>query len=215
MIAKCRTTIIISMKELSKSERTRQFIIESTAPVFNVKGLAGTSLSDLTEATNLTKGSIYGNFEDKEAVALAAFDYNWALVKKIITEKVQACKTHKEMLLVYAGIYNSTENSLFPVGGCPLLNTTVEADDTHDVLRKKAADAILSWKKNLATIIKKGIAAKEFRADVDVNKIAFSMIALIEGAILVNRATKNRTYSDLIFESLEDLITGIEVKKKS
>ena len=202
------------MNELSKSQRTRQFIIESTAAIFNVKGVGGTSLSDLTDATNLTKGSIYGNFENKEGVAVAAFDYNWASVRNVISEKVQACKTYKEMLLVYASIYNSTENSLFPVGGCPLLNTTVEADDTNEVLRKKAGGAILSWKKNLVSLIKKGIAAKEFKADTDVNKIAFSMIALIEGAIVINRATKNRTYSDMVFEMLEDLISGIEIKKK-
>lgn len=203
------------MKEFSKSERTRQFIIESTAPVFNVKGVAGTSLTDLTEATHLTKGSIYGNFENKEEVALAAFEHNWMQVKTALAEKMQACSTYKEMLLIYAAAYNDTDHPLFPVGGCPLLNTTVEADDTHEVLRKKAGDAILSWKKNLAAIIKKGIAAKEFRPDTDITKIAFTMIALIEGAILIHRATKNRSNSDSVFRSLEDLIAGIEVKKKS
>jgi len=203
------------MNELSKSERTRKFIIESTAPIFNIKGLAGTSLSDLTEATSLSKGSIYGNFENKEDVAVAAFDHNWAYVKNVINEKMQTCKTHKEMLLIYAGIYNSSENSLFPIGGCPLLNTTVDADDTNEVLRKKASDAILSWKKNLASIIKKGIAAKEFKPDVDVNKITFSMIALIEGAILINRATRNKANSDYVFAVLEDLVVGMEFKKKT
>src|ERR1700722_8888899 len=63
-------------KNISKAERTRQFIIEKTAPIFNKKGYAGTSLSDITAATGLTKGSIYGNFADKDEVALAAFDYN-------------------------------------------------------------------------------------------------------------------------------------------
>ena len=47
---------------ISKSDRTKQFIVEKTAPVFNEKGYAGTSLTDLTNATRLTKGSIYGNF---------------------------------------------------------------------------------------------------------------------------------------------------------
>jgi AcrR family transcriptional regulator len=53
-------------KTLSKAGRTRQFIIETTAPIFNTKGYEGTSMSTLTEATGLTKGSIYGNFENKE-----------------------------------------------------------------------------------------------------------------------------------------------------
>ncbi|MBL7756118.1 MAG: TetR family transcriptional regulator, partial [Chitinophagaceae bacterium] len=47
-----------------KAERTRQHIIEKAAPFFNKKGYADTSLSDITAATGLTKGAIYGNFEN-------------------------------------------------------------------------------------------------------------------------------------------------------
>ena len=61
--------------KMSKAGRTRQFIIETTAGIFNTKGYAGTSMSDITEATGLTKGSIYGNFGNKEDVALAVFDH--------------------------------------------------------------------------------------------------------------------------------------------
>ena len=60
----------------TKAERTSAFIIETVAPVFNKHGYVGTSMSDLTEATGLTKGALYGNFENKEALALSAFEYN-------------------------------------------------------------------------------------------------------------------------------------------
>ena len=62
---------------MSKADRTKQYIIEKTACIFNTKGYAGTSINDLIAATGLTKGSIYGNFENKDQVALAAFDYNF------------------------------------------------------------------------------------------------------------------------------------------
>ena len=61
---------------MSKAERTKQFIVEKTAPIFNMKGYAGTSVNDMMAATGLTKGSIYGNFKNKDDVALAAFDHN-------------------------------------------------------------------------------------------------------------------------------------------
>ena len=53
-----------------RSEKTKQLIIEKTASIFNKKGYTGTYLSDLTNATGLTKGSIYGNFKDKIEVAV-------------------------------------------------------------------------------------------------------------------------------------------------
>lgn len=43
---------------MTKAEKTRNFIVEKTAPIFNMKGYAGTSLNDITAATGLTKGSI-------------------------------------------------------------------------------------------------------------------------------------------------------------
>jgi AcrR family transcriptional regulator len=49
----------------TKSELTSEFIIKTVASVFNKKGYSGTSMADITNATGLTKGAIYGNFKDK------------------------------------------------------------------------------------------------------------------------------------------------------
>jgi len=70
----------------TKAERTTQYIIETVAPIFNKHGYVGTSMSHLTEATGLTKGAIYGNFENKEALALEAFKFNRTLLLKKIDE---------------------------------------------------------------------------------------------------------------------------------
>ena len=44
--------------DMSKAENTKAYIVEQTAPIFNKKGYIGTSLTDLTEATGLTKGCV-------------------------------------------------------------------------------------------------------------------------------------------------------------
>ena len=151
---------------MRKSDVTRQLIIEKTAPLFNRKGYAGTSLNDLTLATGLTKGSIYGNFSGKDEVALAAFEYNLAQITTVIAEKAANEQTASGKLLAYAESYSALFPTISAAGGCPILNTSVEADDTHPALRKKAADAILSWKKQLERIINKGIQTQELRNDI-------------------------------------------------
>ena len=104
--------------ELSKAERTRRFIIETTAGIFNMKGYAGTSMSDITQATGLTKGSIYGNFENKEEVALAVFDYNYAKVQRVLQQRMVKAKNHYNKLMVYAQVYDQFAMLEFPQGGC-------------------------------------------------------------------------------------------------
>ena len=58
-----------------KAERTKQFIIEQSAPIFNAKGIAGTTIDDILAATKMAKGGIYGNFENKEAISIASVDF--------------------------------------------------------------------------------------------------------------------------------------------
>ena len=86
---------------MSKAERTRQFIIEKTAPIFNSKGYAGTSLNDIVDATGLTKGSIYGNFGNKDEVAIAAFEYNFGNITNYIAIRIRERESAIDKLLVY------------------------------------------------------------------------------------------------------------------
>src|ERR1043165_596095 len=147
----------------TKAERTRQFIVEKTAPVFNRKGYAGTSLTDLTGATGLTKGSIYGNFENKDEVALAAFDYNFGRVTDFLKEKILSADNSVERLLVYPQVYRNFLTIPFLKPGCPILNTSTEADDTHPQLRARAANALAFWKTSLENQVKRGIKRGEIK----------------------------------------------------
>jgi TetR/AcrR family transcriptional repressor of nem operon len=196
--------------ELSKADRTRQFIVETTAGIFNKKGYAGTSLSDLTQATGLTKGSIYGNFKNKEEVAVAAFEYNTSKVRKQIVQLIQKAPTYHEKLMVYAKVYHSFTTVNFPEGGCPILNTAVDADDTNPVLKEKAARVILRWKKGIEELIQAGITAGEFRKDIDNTQTALSIIALIEGGIMIAKVTNTPANLDTVLKTVNNIITELE-----
>lgn len=172
--------------DLSKTEKTRQHIIATTAPIFNQKGYAGTSITDITKATKLTSGSIYGNFANKEEVALAAFDYNLDLVRSTVQRRVDSCTTTKDKLLMYIRAYHSSQEG----SGCPMQNTLTEADDTHEGLRRKAARGILLWKKDLITVINQGIAEGVFHIDTDPERTALHIIALNEFSFLYRSAGK-------------------------
>src|SRR5689334_3337414 len=174
---------------MNKAEKTRQFIVERTAPIFNKKGYAGTSISDMTEATGLTKGSIYGNFANKDEVALAAFDFNFQAVTSFIKARILSTDNAIERLLVYPDTYRNFLKIPFLQSGCPILNTATEADDTHPQLKEKAADALRYWKTSLENQIKRGIARKEIKPHTDPASIAVVIMSMIEGAIMQAKVT--------------------------
>jgi len=191
---------------MKKAEKTKQFIIEKTAPLFNTKGYAGTSLNDMTDATGLTKGSIYGNFANKDEVALAAFDHNLKKIDDIVRQEMGKQDSIREKLLVYVDVYDNFLKFPFPAGGCPILNTAIESDDTHQLLREKANDAIMSWKSRIVGLIEKGIKAKEFSPAVDAAEVALTMIAMIEGAIMITKLTGKLAYRNAVMRAVKKMI---------
>jgi AcrR family transcriptional regulator len=195
---------------LSKAEKTKQFIIEKTAPVFNANGFAGTSLSDLTTATGLTKGSIYGNFRNKDEVALAVFDFNLNRVSAYISSKILGKENAIDRLLVYPDVYRNYLKVPFLQTGCPILNTATEADDTHPKLREKAANALVFWKQSIENQIKKGVERKEIKANIDPTQIAVIMIAIIEGAFMQAKVTRKTEELNIAMDYLEKIILDLK-----
>lgn len=195
---------------MSKAERTKTFIIEKIASIFNKKGFAGTSLNDMTEATGLTKGSIYGNFANKDEVALAVFDYNLQKLNACVSKQTVNLKTAKDKLLVYVNNYEQIFNPSFNDGGCPILNTAVEADDTHPQLRKQAAKAVLSWKGKLIQILEEGKKNQEFDPRIDPEQIALTMIAMIEGSIMISKLLGSTDHIGTVMQSLKKMINDLK-----
>jgi AcrR family transcriptional regulator len=196
---------------LSKSERTKQYIIEKTAPIFNATGFAGTSMNDITSVTGLTKGSIYGNFENKDEVALAAFDYNFGAIVRHLKIQIEQQSSSIDKLLVYPKTYRKFLTLSFLQAGCPVLNTSTDADDTHPQLRDRAVKALKLWKASVERIINTGIEKKEINAKTNASEFAAILMSLIEGAVMQAKVTGKTTELNASMNYLEKIIK--ELKK--
>lgn len=177
---------------MSKAEATRQFIIEKTAPVFNKKGFAGTSLSDLTEVTGLTKGALYGNFKNKDEIAVAAFEYNHRQVRESMITEPGAGPVAR--LLSIPRHYKSRFEQLAVNGGCPVLNTAVEADDNQPELKEKVVQVIAAWKKSYEQLIQEGIDEGEIKPGINPSSYANLFIALFEGGVMLSKVTGDLSF---------------------
>ncbi|MBA3673836.1 MAG: TetR/AcrR family transcriptional regulator [Chitinophagaceae bacterium] len=190
----------------SKGENTKQWIIEKAAPVFNTKGYAATSMNDILRATGLAKGGIYGNFASKDELAVYAFDYNYSLLKTsliaVIRKENKSAAKLKAILHYYK---NYTINPHVP-GGCPLMNTAIEADDNIPFLKGKAAAALKEMLSSLEYIVKKGIADQEFTKTLNVTKEAAFFFAIIEGGVMMSKLMDAPKYLNNNLEMLKERI---------
>ncbi|MDQ8013111.1 MAG: TetR/AcrR family transcriptional regulator [Flavobacterium nitrogenifigens] len=191
---------------MTKGEETRQFIIEKAAPIFNTKGIAATSMSDIMEATKLSKGSMYVHFENKDVLACAAVDHNMKILSSKLENALREGKSAKEQLFAYIEFFSNPINPPV-IGGCPLLNFGTEADDTNPIVKEKVNAAIKRGQVLLNSIIEKGIASKEFTPDWNASEFAITLFAMLEGGHLMSRVSGNNDNMKTIEKTLKKIIS--------
>ena len=185
--------------------KTRQLVLERSAGIFNTKGFAGTSLHDITQATGMTKGAIYAHFRDKEDVALQAFDYVVQKLFGLLEGQIKAGKTAPEKLRNILSFYQSYIAESPIKGGCPILNTSIDADDTHPALRLKVVRTIEQMRGALRKIVLRGIAMRQFTPHLDVEQFITMYLAMLEGGIMLSKVEGD-------VRSIEQVITVLDAQ---
>ena len=179
---------------MTKGEDTKQRILELAAPVFNTKGYAGASLADILAATGLQKGGLYNHFGSKEQLALAAFDWAVDQLNSRWRTSVAGKRNAFDRLMAVVDMFNDYYSNPVVPGGCPILNTAVESDDTNPLLRKRAQEKMDRMRQTVASIMRKGAERGEVRSEPNFDDIAVELIALLEGGIMLSKLYGDAKY---------------------
>jgi len=191
---------------MSKGELTREFIIKKAAPVFNMKGMEATSMSDIMEVTKLSKGTLYVHFKNKEELIAEVFSYNMKIYGSKISSKIKQHNSAKDRLFAYIDLLTDISNPLV-IGGCPLMNFGVEADDTDPTTAKKITTEIQKAHHQISEIILKGIQAGEFNPEWNYQEFSKLTFAMLEGGVTISRITKDVSNANIISSVLKKMIT--------
>jgi len=181
------------MKRSTRNPRlARQTIIEKSAPIFNQYGYSGTRMDMLIEATGYQKGGIYKHFSSKMDLAKAAFQHNYEKLKAGYLEKIMEEATPKAKLIAFVDNYQDFIKFAPVKGGCPILNTAIEADDANEDMRLLALEALEDWTKILSKIIRDGQKNGTFLKQEKPKVIAQFIISIVEGAIMMGKLKRDK-----------------------
>ena len=199
----------------SKGEQTRQTILEQAAQVFSVRGYFGTSLDDLMQATNLTKGGIYNHFGSKEALALEAFTYAIQRTQQRFVELLPAENNTRNRLITVIRAFQSLLDDPILIGGCPLLNTAVEADDTNLPLLKHAQQSAQDWHNFITRTLYKGMELGDVRPEIDPDAAASLLIAALEGGIMLAKLHRDFAHMQRVADQLTHYVDSLLIAQRS
>ncbi|MDG0876318.1 TetR/AcrR family transcriptional regulator [Paenibacillus thiaminolyticus] len=192
---------------MRKGEQTKEQIVSQAAKLFNRQGFHGSSITDIMRETGLRKGGIYNHFANKDELALQAFDYAVELMRERYLQAIAGKTSACEQLISLFSVYNEIVENPPLEGGCPLLNTAIDTDDTHPALKEKARTAMDRWFGLLRSIIRSGIDTGEFRADADSESVIIFLTAAFEGGVMISKLYDNSEYMQVTARQMAQYIT--------
>lgn len=188
---------------MSKAERTKQLIIEKAAIVFNEKGITGTSVDDILRAAKIAKASLYSYFDSKEDLCDACVDY---LLQQLTNKRDECISKHSTARAKILAVLDMSKNPLNFIidGGCPIINFSIEADNSNKLIVRKMRAVIKSYSNLYTDILQGGIDRGEFSRNLQPEEYAMKMFAAIEGAIPICRVMNSTRPMQLVLNSLRN-----------
>lgn len=182
---------------------TSEFILDKVAPIFNKQGYIGTSLTDITKATGLTKGAIYCNFSNKEDLALQSFQLNISLAITPLFKIVATKEDSLNKLYAITNYQRSYYDLVKDRGGCPMLRVGVDTKFINPLLFEAAQNLSQKFTLGLTNIITDGIMNNEIQPNTDPVKYAKTILSLIEGSSLLAFTHNDQSYIDSAMDFID------------
>ncbi len=193
---------------MGKGAETRQRIIEQAAPLFNEHGVDGCSVQDILDVVGLEKGGFYRHFTSKQDLAAECLKYSLALAFQARSGNADHIPNSIDRLRYLVDRFVTSPSPL--KGGCPLMNAAVDADDGDPRLRRLSLKALQDWKLRLREILKEGMERGEVSNGIDPGKVANTMIAVLEGSLMMSRLERTSDALEDARTHLYGLLDGLE-----
>ena len=128
----------------------REEIISKAMHIFWNKGYEGTSLTDLTEATGLLKGSLYNSFKSKENLYLLCMEKYGNYSRSFFYKEGDPKQYLKEFFKRLVSEGAKPEN----ISGCLVMNSCLEHASSHNAGAQASKSLFESVEKNFENVVK-------------------------------------------------------------
>lgn len=171
---------------------TRRNVIDKSLQIFSVKGYFNASISDILEATGLTKGGFYGHFASKEELWIAAYEQAVEIWKGIVFKGVRDVADPIERIIktIENDLRDYIGSEVF-AGGCFFFNSLVELSGQSAALSGRILRGFEDFSRLLASWLAEAERKGMIRSGLDVKEIADFLVTSINGAAALYAAGRD------------------------
>lgn len=178
----------------------RDRLIESAALLFHRKGLSATSLADIAKQADIPIGNVYYYFKTKEDLAMAALAKRREEFAAAYFRLDEELADPRQRLIESVDYFNALREE-YAQFGCPIGKILGDATPENETVVAAAAQVLedfVAW------------AESQFKSlghAADARKYAVSLMAGIQGATVMAKATRN---PDVIGNEVSRLTAWLE-----
>ena len=169
-----------------------QRVLEKAMNAFWLRGYEGISIEDLVQSTGIGRGSLYGTFDDKHSLYLAALD-----------QYIAAVKAQTSALLEQEGALHEVLQQLFQTQldvllsdparrGCFLVNASLEMAPHDPEVNTVVQSALQEFEESLYRLLIKAQVAGELSWRHDPHQLAHFLLGTFVGIRVLARGQQDR-----------------------
>ena len=177
----------------TKGELTRENILGTAEHIILQKGFSGTSIDEIIEAANITKGGFFYHFKGKEDLAKHLMIRYQKADDKFFNELFERADTLSEdplqqMLIFLKLLAEAMGNLPETHPGCLVASFTYENQQFNNDVKQIICDCLVGWRKLFVQKLARISAAYSMKLETDIMELADTLTSIVEGGIILSRA---------------------------
>jgi TetR/AcrR family transcriptional repressor of nem operon len=165
----------------------RSIVLDRAMRLFWRKGYAATSIQNLTDATAISRGSLYASFGSKQGLFLAVLDHYSELVGNPLMKELADPDPRRAIARMFDSIIERTSDPKWP-RGCLNTNTALECPNAGDEISRKIQQRFGQQESAIYRVLRRAQAAGVLDAVHDARALARFFTGVAHALNVVNKA---------------------------
>jgi len=185
-------------------------ILDAGRTLIEQRGYSSLGVAEICAAAGVPKGSFYYFFASKQALALAVIDDHWAAQQK---QWVELLSSDRDPLSRLKDLFDATEqtqragqHNTGHVVGCLFGNLALELSNQAEEVRGRLQQIFDAQIDMIEQVVAAAKDAGQTGASIDTREAARSIVAQIEGRVLLAKLLSDPAQLDALWQNSLDLL---------
>ncbi|MFC4019458.1 TetR family transcriptional regulator C-terminal domain-containing protein [Micromonospora sp. GCM10011542] len=195
---------------MGRTSDARNKILNSAATLIEQRGYSALGVAEICATAGVPKGSFYYFFESKQALALAVIDEHWAAQRrdweKALSSEQDPLHRLRDLFEATEEVQRAGQQQVGLVAGCLFGNLALELSNQAEEIRGRLQEIFEAQIDLIDRVVVEAKEQGQAGPSVDTREAARSIVAQIEGRVLLAKLLNDPAQLEMLWRNTLDLL---------